>query len=119
MGDEREESYEYVGMLGGIEEEEHDQYPVLEDDQHEYVDDLDEEGAIAPNSLIDVEDADDHAAGDAIQLQLAAHAAPGEAKGTGEGKSFKGKAKGKVVLVCSHWSSEQRRAKLAELKNRS
>jgi len=55
---------------------------------------------MALNGLMDVEDADEKQAGDAIQLQLAAHAAFGKAKGKGK---FRQKGKpGKGKLVCSH-----------------
>ena len=121
MGDDDYEPYEYVGMLGGTEEGEvEEQTP--EEDEYEYWDDVDEEEAIALNCMVEVADADHRTAGDAIQLQLAAHAAFGKAKGKGKGKSggkgkFGGKGKGKVAK--SHLSIEQRRAKLAELKKNS
>ena len=70
---------------------------------------------MALNCLLDVEDADEKQAGDAIQLQLAAHVACGKAKGKFGQKGKPGKGK----LVRSHLTIEQRRAKLADLKKRS
>ena len=58
------------------------------------------------------------AAGHAVQLQLAAHAAFGKANGKGKGKSKKGKSKGKGKVVRSHWTLEQRREKLKSLGRR-
>ena len=78
---------------------------------------IDEYEAMALNCLLDVEDVDEEQAGDAIQLQLAAHAAFGKAKGKGK-FGHKGKP-GKGKLVRSHLTIEQRRAKLADLKKRS
>ena len=70
--------------------------------------------------MLDLEEADDRQAREAIQLQLAAFNAFGKAKGKGKGfgkKGFKGKGKGKVVR--SQMSIEQRRAKVGELKSKS
>ena len=78
---------------------------------------IDEYEAMALNCLLDVEDVDEEQAGDAIQLQLAAHAAFGKAKRKGK-FGHKGKP-GKGKLVRSHLTIEQRRAKLADLKKRS
>ena len=55
--------------------------------------------------------------GEVIQLQQAAYAAFGKAKGKGFSK--KGKVKGKGKMVRSSLSLDQRRAKLVELKARS
>eukprot|EP00435_Cladocopium_sp_Y103_P001100 s1054_g1.t1 len=85
---------------------------------YDYHDDVDEYEAIALNCLVDVEDVDEKQAGDAIQLQFAAHAACGKAKGKGK-FGPKGKSGGKGKLVRSQLRIEQRRAKLAELKKRS
>ena len=79
-----------------------------------------EKEAIALNAMLDLEEADDRQAGEAIQLQLAAFNAFGKAKGKGKGfgkKGVKGKGKGKVVR--SQMSIEQRRAKLRDLKAKS
>ena len=76
--------------------------------------------ANALNAMLDLEEADDRQAGEAIQLQLAAFNAFGKAKGKGKGfgkKGVKGKGKGKVVR--SQMSIEQRRAKLRDLKAKS
>jgi len=59
---------------------------------------------MALNCLLDVEDADEKQAGDAIQLQLAAHAAFGKAKGKFGQKGTPGKGK----LVRSHLTIERR-----------
>ena len=70
--------------------------------------------------MLDLEEADDRQAGEAIQLQLSAFNAFGKAKGKGKGfgkKGFKCKGKGKVVR--SQMSIEQRRAKLRDLKAKS
>ena len=50
--------------------------------------------------MLDLEEADDRQAGEAIQLQLAAFNAFGKAKGKGKGfgkKGFKGKGKGNIL----------------------
>jgi len=57
---------------------------------YEWFDGVDETETVALNARIDFpDDGDDRQIGDAIQLQLAAHAAFGKAKG--KGKGFKGK----------------------------
>ena len=59
-----------------------------------------QEEAFALNAMLDLEEADDRQAGEAIQLQLAAFNAFGKAKGNGKGfdkKGIKRKGKGKVV----------------------
>ena len=90
------EDESYTGLLGGIE----DEPQATGEDDYDYFDDVDEYEAMALNCLLDVEDADEKQAGDAIQLQLAAHAAFGKAKGKGK---FRQKGKpGKGKLVCSH-----------------
>jgi hypothetical protein len=61
--------------------------------------------------------ADEKQTGDAIQLQLAVHAAFGNAKGKGK-FGQKGKP-GKGKLVRSHLTIEQRHAKLADWKKGS
>ena len=105
------DSHAWLG--DGFDEEEEVQEQ--EFDYHE-----DEEEAIAWNAMLDLEEADDRQAGEAIQLQLAAFNAFGKAKGKGKGfgkKGFKGKGKGKVVR--SQMSIEERRAKLRDLKAKS
>ena len=107
----------YVGMLGDIAEEEPGN---LEgDNEFDYFDDVDEYEAVALNSLLELEGAeDDRQAGDAIQLQLAAFTAMGKAGG--KGKSFgKPKGKGKGKIVKSNLTIDQRRQKLTELKSKS
>ena len=107
----------YVGMLGDIAEEEPGN---LEgDNEFDYFDDVDEYEAVALNSLLELEGAeDDRQAGDAIQLQLAAFTAMGKAGG--KGKSFgKPKGKGKGKIVKSNLTIDQRRRKLTELKSKS
>jgi len=100
-----------LGLLGGIE----DEPQAAGEDDYGYFDDVDKYEAMALNCLLDVEDADEKQAGDAIQLQLAAHVACGKAKGKFGQKGKPGKGK----LVRSHLTIEQRRAKLADLKKRS
>ena len=107
----------YVGMLGDIAEEEPGN---LEgDNEFDYFDDVDEYEAVALNSLLELEGAeDDRQAGDAIQLQLAAFTAMGKAGG--KGKSFgKPKGKGKGKIVKSNLTIDQRRQKPTELKSKS
>ena len=104
-------------MLGDIAEEEPGN---LEgDNEFDYFDDVDEYEAVALNSLLELEGAeDDRQAGDAIQLQLAAFTAMGKAGG--KGKSFgKPKGKGKGKIVKSNLTIDQRRQKLTELKSKS
>ena len=104
-------------MLGDIAEEEPGN---LEgDNEFDYFDDVDEYEAVALNSLLELEGAeDDRQAGDAIQLQLAAFTAMGKAGG--KGKSFgKPKGKGKGKIVKSNLTIDQRRRKLTELKSKS
>ena len=115
--DQSWEDDSYVGMLGDIAEEEPGN---LEgDNEFDYFDDVDEYEAVALNSLLEVEGAeDDRQAGDAIQLQLAAFTAMGKAGG--KGKSFgKPKGKGKGKIVKSNLTIDQRRRKLTELKSKS
>ena len=107
------DSHAWLG--DGFDEEEEAQ-----EQEFDYLED--EEEAIALNAMLDIEEADDRQAGEAIQLQLAAFKAFGKAKGKGKGKGFgkkgfTGKGKGKVVR--SQTSIEQRRAKLRELKSKS
>ena len=72
---------------------------------------------MALKCLLDVENAGEKQAGDAIQLQLAAHVAFGKAKGKGK---FGQKSKpGKGKLVRSHLTIEQLHAKLADSKKGS
>ena len=107
----------YVGLLGDIAEEEPGN---LEgDNEFDYSHDVDEYEAVALNSLLELEGAeDDRQAGDAIQLQLAAFTAMGKAGG--KGKSFgKPKGKGKGKIVKSNLTIDQRRRKLTELKSKS
>ena len=107
------EDESYTGLLGGIE----DDPQATGEDDYDYFDDVDEYEAMALNCLLDVVDADEKQAGDAVQLQLAAHASFGKAKGKGK-FGQKGKP-GKGKLARSHLTIEQRRAKLADLKKRS
>ena len=89
------------------------------DNEFDFFDDVDEYEAVALNSLLELEGAeDDRQAGDAIQLQLAAFTAMGKAGG--KGKSFgKPKGKGKGKIVKSNLTIDQRRQKLTELKSKS
>ena len=100
-------------MGDGFDEEEE-----VQEQEFDYLEEQEE--AFALNAMLDLEEADDRQAGEAIQLQLAAFNALGKAKGKGKGfgkKGFKGKGKGKVVR--SQMSIEQRRAKLRDLKAKS
>ena len=100
-------------MGDGFDEEEE-----VQGQEFDYLEEQEE--AFALNAMLDLEEADDRQAGEAIQLQLAAFNALGKAKGKGKGfgkKGFKGKGKGKVVR--SQMSIEQRRAKLRDLKAKS
>ena len=105
------DSHAWLG--DGFDEEEE-----VQEQEFDYLED--EEEAIALNAMLDLEEADDRQAGEAIQLRLAAFNAFGKAKGKGKGfgkKGFKGKGKGKVAR--SQMSIEQRRAKLRDLKAKS
>ena len=106
------DSHAWLG--DGFDEDEEE----VQEQEFDYLED--EEEAFALNAMLDLEEADDRQAGEAIQLQLAAFNAFGKAKGKGKGfgkKGFKGKGKGKVVR--SQMSIEQRRAKLRDLKAKS
>ena len=108
-----DEPDKYVGLLGGIEEQEESENPELD---YDWFDGVDETETVALNAMVDFpDDGDERQIGDAIQLQLAAHAAFGKAKG--KGKGFKGKQKGK--LVRSQLTLEQRRDRLSQLKQKS
>lgn len=115
--EESEDSTPFVGMLGGLDEEQEPEG----DGEGEFdwsIVDVEEEEAVALNALEDLGEGDERQIGDAIQLQLAAHMAFGKAKGKNPSKGKgKGKAKGKVVR--SHLSLEQRRERLKALKSRS
>ena len=107
------DSHAWLG--DGFDEDEEE----AQEQQFDYLED-EEEACLALNAMLDLEEADDRQAREAIQLQLAAFNAFGKAKGKGKGfgkKGFKGKGKGKVVR--SQMSIEQRRAKLRELKSKS
>ena len=93
-------------------------YPAGEEDEEPGYEDfeLDEDEATALNCLEDL-DPEEAESGHVIQLQLAANAAFGRAKGRkGKGKG-KSKFKGKVVR--SHLTLEERRDKMKSLKAKS
>lgn len=74
-----DEPDKYVGLFGGIEEQED---PGSPEHDYEWFDGVDEAETVAFNAMIDFpDDGDDRPIGDAIQLQLATHAAFGKAKG--------------------------------------
>ena len=93
-------------------------YPAAEEEEdpsyEEY--ELDEDEALALNCLEELDPVEAES-GHAIQRQLAANAAFGEAKGRkGKGRG-KGKSKGKVVR--SHLTLDERRDKMKALKAKS
>ena len=93
-------------------------YPAGEEDEEPSYEDfeLDEDEATALNCLEDL-DPEEPESGHVIQLQLAANAAFGKAKGRkGKGRG-KGKSKGKVVR--SHLTLDERRDKMKALKTKS
>ena len=84
------DSHAWLG--DGFDEEEE-----VQEQEFDYLED--EEEAIALNAMLDLEEADDRQAGEAIQLQLAAFNAFGKAKGKGKGfgkKNSKVKAKARL-----------------------
>lgn len=89
-----------------------------EHEDYEFHDDVDEYDVIALNAIVELDMEDNpRQIGEVIQLQQAAFAAFGKAKGKGFSK--KGKSKGKGKMVRSALSLDQRRAKLVGLKARS
>ena len=75
-----------VYLLGEVEKQEQFLNPKLES-EYGWCDGVGESKAVAMNAVVDFpDDGDERQIGDAIQLQLAAHAAFGKAKG----KGFKG-----------------------------
>ena len=69
----------------------------MQEQEFDYLED--EEEADAFNAMLDLKEADDRQAGEAIQLQLAAFNAFGKAKGKGKGfgkKNSKVKAKARL-----------------------
>ena len=118
--DEDAEEYDdtsYPGLGDEIDYEPHS-YPAAEEEEDPSYEDfeLDEEEALALNCLEEL-DPEEAESGHAIQLQLAANAAFGKAKGRkGKGRG-KGKGKGKVVR--SHLTLDERRDKMKALKAKS
>ena len=105
---DEDDSHAWLG--DGFDEEEE-----VQEQEFDYLED--EEDANALNAMMDLEEADDRQAGEAIQLQLNAFSkAKGKGKCFGQ-RVFKGKGQGKVVR--SQMSIQQRRAKLRELKSKS
>ena len=77
--DDGDEPDKYVGLFGGIEEQED---PGSPEHDYEWFAGVDETETVAFNAMIDFpDDGDDRQIGDAIQLQLATHAAFGKARG--------------------------------------
>ena len=54
-----------------------------ESNDYEYVEGIEDQDALALNAIVELEGADEKTVGEAIQLQLAAYAAFGKAKGKG------------------------------------
>ena len=107
LGDEDGYGYDaYSYPAAQRKEEEDESYEDLE---------LEEDEALALNALEEL-DPEPSESGHAIQLQWAANAAFGKAKGK-RGKKPKGKAKGKVVR--SHLTLEERSDKMRSLKTKS
>ena len=92
--------------------------PEYDQEDYEFHDEIDEYDVIALNAIVELDvEENPRQVGEVIQLQQAAFAAFGKAKGKGFSK--KGKSKGKGKMVRSALSLDQRRAKLVELKARS
>ena len=118
--DEDAEEYDdtsYPAFGDEIDYEPHS-YPAAEEEEDPSYEEfeLDEDEALALNCLEEL-DPEEAESGHAIQLQLAANAAFGKAKGRkGKGRG-KGKGKGKVVR--SHLTLDERRDKMKALKAKS